>query len=178
MGRLNFRIGTKLGIAAGAGVLLVGGMLTNEMLGNQSIATISEHVINNYVNRDNAEAAEIAMARAELAAMEVRYARSDAQVDASLLVLREKLTAAATQLDAVAQRARREFLRDDYRETGTLVATYLNAGVELAAAEKTVIAAAPRGVDETAKAEDAKETSSIRASFRRRRKSAPASPSW
>ena len=157
MGRLNFRIGTKLGIAAGAGVLLVGGMLTNEMLGNQSIATISEHVINNYVNRDNAEAAEIAMARAELAAMEVRYARSDAQVDASLLVLREKLTAAATQLDAVAQRARREFLRDDYRETGTLVATYLNAGVELAAAEKTVIAAAPRGVDETAKAEDAKE---------------------
>jgi methyl-accepting chemotaxis protein len=157
MGRLNFRIGTKLGIAAGAGVLLVGGMLTNEMLGNQSIATISEHVINNYVNRDNAEAAEIAMARAELAAMEVRYARSDAQVDASLLVLREKLTAAATQLDAVAQRARREFLRDDYRETGTLVATYLNAGIELAAAEKTVIAAAPRGVDETAKAEDAKE---------------------
>jgi methyl-accepting chemotaxis protein len=157
MGRLNFRIGTKLGIAAGAGVLLVGGMLTNEMLGNQSIATISEHVINNYVNRDNAEAAEIAMARAELAAMEVRYARSDAQVDASLLVLREKLTAAATQLDGVAQRARRSFLRDDYRETGTLVATYLDAGIELAAAEKTVIAAAPRGVDETAKAEDAKE---------------------
>src|SRR5450631_3162074 len=99
MGRLNFRIGTKLGIAAGAGLLLIAGMLTNEMLGNQSIATSSEHVINNYVNRDNAEAAEIAMARAELAAMEVRYARSDAQVDASLLVLREKLTAAATQLD-------------------------------------------------------------------------------
>jgi methyl-accepting chemotaxis protein len=158
MGRLNFRIGTKLSIAAGTGVLLVGGMLINEMRGNQSIATISEHVINNYVNRNDAEAAEIAMARAELAAMEISHARTEAQVDAGLLVLREKLTAAATQLDATSQRARRAFLRDDYREAGTLVAAYLSAGTELAAAEKAVIAATARGKDDAAKAEDAKES--------------------
>ena len=35
MAQFNFRIGTKLGLTAGIGVILVGGMLANQVLGNQ-----------------------------------------------------------------------------------------------------------------------------------------------
>ena len=38
MAGFNFRIGTKLGITAGVSILLVGGMLASQLLGNQSIA--------------------------------------------------------------------------------------------------------------------------------------------
>ncbi len=158
MARFNFRIGTKLGLTAGIGVLLVGGMLTNEMVGNRSIATINGHLITNYVNRENAQSAEIAMGRAEIAATEIRHARSAEQVDAGLLALREQLAVAATQLEAATQRARRPFLKDAYREAGTFVATYLSAGTELAAAQKAVIAAALGSKDEAAKAKAAKES--------------------
>jgi hypothetical protein len=40
MARFNFRIGTKLGLTAGIGVVLVGGMLANQLVGNQSVATV------------------------------------------------------------------------------------------------------------------------------------------
>ncbi|MDB5631469.1 MAG: putative methyl-accepting chemotaxis receptor/sensory transducer [Tardiphaga sp.] len=38
MRKFHFRIGAKLGLTAGIGVVLVGGMLANEILGNQSVA--------------------------------------------------------------------------------------------------------------------------------------------
>ena len=40
MARFNFRIGTKLGLTAGIGVVLVAGMLVSRLLGNQSIALL------------------------------------------------------------------------------------------------------------------------------------------
>ena len=45
MAQLNFRIGAKLGLTAAIGVVLVGGMLANQLYGNQSIATTSGLVI-------------------------------------------------------------------------------------------------------------------------------------
>jgi hypothetical protein len=97
MARFNFRIGTKLGLTAGIGVILVGGMLTNQVLGNQSIATLSALVISNYSNRGNAQTADAAMARAELAALEISQARSVEQIDKSFPIFRENLTVAAAQ---------------------------------------------------------------------------------
>jgi hypothetical protein len=47
MAQLNFRIGAKLGLTAAIGVVLVGGMLANQLYGNQSIATTSGLVIAN-----------------------------------------------------------------------------------------------------------------------------------
>ena len=36
--RLNFRIGTKLAVSVGVGVVLVAGMILNQQLGNSSVA--------------------------------------------------------------------------------------------------------------------------------------------
>ena len=81
MGSFKFRIGTKLGIVTGISVLLVGGILTNQMLGNQSIAESNRLVIINYLNKGNAQSAQTAMARAQLAADEIGSAPSIGEVD-------------------------------------------------------------------------------------------------
>src|SRR3984893_12026488 len=157
MARFNFRIGTKLGLTAGIGVILVGGMLANQVLGNQSIATTSALVISNYSNRGNAQTADAAMARAELAAMEISQARSVEQIDKSFPIFRENLTVSAAQLEAARQRATRPPIIEGYRAAGASVGDYLTAGTELAAAQKLVLAAAS-GKDAASKAEDAKKS--------------------
>ncbi len=40
--RLNIRIGTKLAITVGIGVVLVGGMVANQQLGNSAVAEQAE----------------------------------------------------------------------------------------------------------------------------------------
>jgi methyl-accepting chemotaxis protein len=156
MARFNFRIGTKLGLTAAIGVVLVGGMLVNQLRGNHSIAESSASVIANYRNGGNAQTANIAMARAELAAMEIDQARSAQQIDASLPVFRENLAIAATQIDTARQRATRPPVIEGYRVIGALIGDYLTAGTELAAAQNLVLAAAFSGKDAAAKAEEAK----------------------
>src|ERR1700730_17752786 len=71
MARINFRIGTKLGLTAGIGVVLVAGMLANQLLGNQSIAILSGWVVINTSNNANAQAADSAILRAQLAVLDV-----------------------------------------------------------------------------------------------------------
>ena len=61
MARFNFRIGTKLGLTAGLGVVLVAGMLTNQLMGNQSITVLSRLVLINTSNKANAQAADSAI---------------------------------------------------------------------------------------------------------------------
>jgi methyl-accepting chemotaxis protein len=156
MARFDFRIGTKLGLTAGIGVILVGGMLANQLYGNQSITAISTLLISNYSNRGNAQTADTAMARAELAAMEISQARSLEQIDQSFPIFRENLTVAAAQLETARKRAARPPVIEGYRAAGAFVGDYLTAGTELAAAQKLVLTAS--GKDAAAKAEDAKKS--------------------
>ena len=81
MGGFKFRIGTKLGLTAGIGIILVGGILTNQMIGNRSIAESNRLVNINYLNKSNAQATQTAMARAQLAALEIGSAPSAGEVD-------------------------------------------------------------------------------------------------
>jgi hypothetical protein len=76
MARFNFRIGTKLGLTAGIGVVLVAGMLVSQLVGNQSIALLSGWVIINTSNKANSQATESAVLRAQLAALEISGATS------------------------------------------------------------------------------------------------------
>jgi methyl-accepting chemotaxis protein len=156
MARFDFRIGAKLGLTAGIGVILVGGMLANQLYGNQSITAISTLLISNYSNRGNAQTADTAMARAELAAMEISQARSLEQIDQSFPIFRENLTVAAAQLETARKRAARPPVIEGYRAAGAFVGDYLTAGTELAAAQKLVLTAP--GKDAAAKAEDAKKS--------------------
>ncbi|QQO18829.1 chemotaxis protein [Bradyrhizobium diazoefficiens] len=154
MGSFNFRIGTKLGIITGINVLLVGGILANQMLGNRSITESNRLVIINYLNKGNAQATQTAMARAQLAAFDMGSAASAGDVDRSLEILRTRAAEAGAEIDAATQRATRKVTQDSYRETKRFVEAYLNSATELAVAQKTLIGA-PAG-DAKAAAEKAK----------------------
>ena len=139
MARFNFRIGTKLGLTAGIGVVLVGGMLANQLVGSQSVATLSTLVISNYSNKSNAQTTDSAMMRAQLAVRDIAAARSPAEIDEGLRNFSAIATDAGAQIDAAAKRATRPHIIELYQGTKILIDGYLAMGSELAAAQKVVI---------------------------------------
>ena len=153
MAPFNLRIGTKLGIATGVSVLLVGGMLANQVLGSQSIAESNRLLIINYLNKGNAQSVQTAMARAQIAALEISSARSVARIDELLQTLRTSVADAGAQIDAATQRATRQATQDAYRDTRKFADAYLTHAIELAAAQKAVVDATADGA---VKAEAAK----------------------
>jgi methyl-accepting chemotaxis protein len=140
MAQFNFRIGTKLGLTAGLGVTLVAGMLANQLIGNQSITQLSQWVVVNDSNKANAQAAESAILRAQLAALEISGAPSADRLDKSAQVLRTNLAQAGAEIDAAEQRARRDEAKAMYREIRTFVEKSLAAGNDLATARAAVLA--------------------------------------
>jgi len=154
MARFSFRIGTKLGLTAAVGIVLVGGILTNQMLGNRSIAESNRLVIINYLNKGNAQSTQTAMARAQLAAVEIASAASIEEVDKNLELFRTDVAQAFAEIDAATERATRKVTQDAYRETKRFADAYLTSAVELAAAQKAVLGAPAGGAKaaaETAK---------------------------
>jgi methyl-accepting chemotaxis protein len=147
MTRFNFRIGTKLGITASVSILLVAGMLTNQLLGNQAVTESSRKVLINGSNKANAQAAETAMLRGQLAVRDIGVAISVEALDASARALLESTTDARTQTDAASQRATRQVMKDLYHEISKLIEGYAAAGAELAAAQKVSIGRAIAGRD-------------------------------
>jgi methyl-accepting chemotaxis protein len=145
MASFNLRIGAKLGIAAGVSVLLVGGMLANQVLGNQSVAESNRLLIINYLNKGNAQSVQTSMARAQIAALEISSAKSVEKIDELLQILRTNVTEAAAQIDAATQRATRQVTQDAYRDTRKFADAYLTNAIELAAAQKAVVGAAADG---------------------------------
>ncbi len=141
MARLNFRIGTKLGLTAGIGVALVGGMLANQLMSNQSIAELSRLVVINTSNKANAQAADSAMAHARLAAQEIGAAASADRMEKSLELLRQALVNAGTEIDAASVRARRPEAKELFRGIKTLIDKSAIAGADLAKAQTAVLAA-------------------------------------
>ena len=145
MASFNLRIGAKLGIAAGVSVLLVGGMLANQVLGNQSVAESNRLLIINYLNKGNAQSVQTSMARAQIAALEISSAKSVEKIDELLQILRTNVTEAAAQIDAATQRATRQVTQDAYRDTRKFADAYLTNAIELAAAQKAVVGATADG---------------------------------
>ena len=139
MGKLNFRIGAKLGLTAGIGVILVGGMLANEILGNQSISESSRLVIVNSSNKADSQSTDAAIARAEISTQEISWARGAAQIDKALENLRTHVGEAAARTDSAMERATRQVTKDAYKVTRGTIDSYLALGVELAELQNNVL---------------------------------------
>jgi methyl-accepting chemotaxis protein len=139
MRKLQLRIGTKLGLTAGIGVLLAGAMLANQIIGNQSIAESSSLVIVNTSNKADSQSADAAMARAEVSAQEIARARSAAQIDKALEDFRGQVMEAQARTDAATARATRQITKEAYKVTRVAIDGYLTIGAELAAQQKSVL---------------------------------------
>jgi methyl-accepting chemotaxis protein len=139
MGRFTFRIGAKLGLTASVGVVLVGGMLTNEWLGNETIAASSRFVLVNTSNKADSLGADGAIARVQVALQDVGTATSAARLESGLKIATDNLAKATAFIDAAEQRATREPTKDAYRAIKALLERYRTVATEFAAARKTAL---------------------------------------
>jgi methyl-accepting chemotaxis protein len=137
MARFNFRIATKLGLTAGIGVALVGGMLANQLHGNQLIAESSRSVSANYTNKSSAQAADSAMLRAQLAIREIGAAQSADELDEGLRTFRSSIATAGAEIEATGNRAKRPQIKELYQGIKALIDEYVVSATELAAAQKS-----------------------------------------
>jgi methyl-accepting chemotaxis protein len=140
MPSFRFRIGTKLGLTASAGVLLVGGMLGNQLVRNEQIADLSRLVVINTANKANAQGAELAVTRARLAMVEIGSASSADSLAKHLDVLRGSIASATTEMDAALERSKRAEAKELCREVKTLLDASLKAGSDLGQARGTAVA--------------------------------------
>jgi methyl-accepting chemotaxis protein len=136
----KFRIGTKLGLTASAGVLLVGGMLANQLVRNEQIVDLSRLVVINTANKANAQGAELAVTRARLAMSEIGSASSADGLTRHLDVLRGSIASATTEIDAALERSKRAEAKELCREVKIQLAASLKAGNDLGEVRATAIA--------------------------------------
>jgi methyl-accepting chemotaxis protein len=139
MASFKFRIGTKLGLTASAGVLLVGGMLGNQLIRNGQIAGLSELVVINTANKANAQGAELAVTRARLAVAEIGSAATADSLAKQMEVLRNSIANATTEIDAALVRSKRAEAKELCREVKVQLEASLKAGNELGEARGIAI---------------------------------------
>ncbi|WP_315723523.1 MULTISPECIES: methyl-accepting chemotaxis protein [unclassified Bradyrhizobium] len=136
----NFKIGTKLGTTAGIGVLLVAGMLANQIVGNQSIAELTRLAVINMANKSNAQGADAALLRAQLNQQEIARATTPDRLQASLQALQGNLAAAGSEVEAARQRATRAVAQQLYAEIRQFIDKSAAAGADFARARGEVLA--------------------------------------
>jgi methyl-accepting chemotaxis protein len=137
MRKFNFRIGTKLGIAAGLGVLLVGGMLVNQQVGNALIEKYALYVSLNYINKGTGQDATIALQRTYRAAARIELADSSEQLNQGNAELQPNMAEALKQLLINHERILRPQLKAIYWEAKLAGERYLAAANDLVAVQKT-----------------------------------------
>jgi methyl-accepting chemotaxis protein len=87
--RLNFRIGTKLAVSVGVGVVLVAGMILNQQLGNSSVARQAARGRSDQATATDLLHASVALQRMQIGTREIRLAISEREADEALAVLQD-----------------------------------------------------------------------------------------
>jgi signal transduction histidine kinase/DNA-binding response OmpR family regulator len=88
---MNIRIGTKLAITVGIGVVLVAGMIVNQQISNTSVARQTELARNESFVIADLLSASVALQRMQLGTREIRLAISEREADEALAGLRESM---------------------------------------------------------------------------------------
>src|SRR6478672_5683244 len=93
MAKFNFsakvRIGTKLGLSLGLGVLLVAGMIVSEQINSNIIEALVATADKQQASVNESTNTEVLMQKAQIAGRDLRMAQSAAQVDSLLVQLQQ-----------------------------------------------------------------------------------------
>jgi len=100
---MNIRIGTKLAITVGIGVVLVAGMVVNQQLSNTRVARQTELARNESFVIAELLSASVALQRMQIGAREIRLAISEREADQALAGLRESMGNAVGYVRAAIQ---------------------------------------------------------------------------
>ena len=150
MFNLKFRIGTKLGISAGLGVVLVAAMVVNQQMSGGSIA-----VANNTMRLEAEVAKKVVETKESVRAMQLatrgmRAAKTMDQVKTGLATLNAKHNALLAQLDAAMPLTSRPEDKDRLGRIRSLGEQYYGAASEIAMAVTTLLDAQARRIKDSA----------------------------
>ena len=130
--KLN-RIGNKLGLAGAVGILLAAGMVANQMVTEASIEQSSERAGRSQRVADNSLSAHIDLRKIQLAARDVRLARTPAEVEKTVADLQRFKASEAKELEAALTAAHGEETKERLQKIKSLMETFTGAVEVLAA---------------------------------------------
>jgi methyl-accepting chemotaxis protein len=137
--KLN-RIGYKLGLAGGIGVLLAMGMAVNQMATEATVSAVNDRASRSQRVSDAALAANLAMRQMELAGRNIRLSRAPAEVEKNLALLERLKATEASQLEAAQTSALKPETKERLQKIKSLMDRF-SAGVEeIAKAQTTLLA--------------------------------------
>src|SRR5258708_34455264 len=103
LARMNIRIGTKLAVTVGIGVVLVAGMIVNQQLSNTSVARQIELARDEQFVISDLLSASVALQRMQVGTREIRLAISEREADQALTGVRESMGNAVSYIQAAIQ---------------------------------------------------------------------------
>jgi methyl-accepting chemotaxis protein len=136
--KLN-RIGNKLGLAGAVGILLAAGMVANQMVTEASIEQSSERANRSQRVADNSLSAHIDLRKIQLAARDVRLARTPAEVDKTVADLQRYKASEAKELESAIAAAQGQDTRERLQKIKSLTEGFTAAVEDLAKAQITLL---------------------------------------
>ncbi len=137
---MNFNIGTKLGVSAGLGVLLVAAMLGNQQMSTGSITAFNAAAYSQQKTADEALAAGTAIRAMQVATRDMRLANTPDGIDQALTALRRYSGEAAGLMENAAARAVLPENRDRMKRVIALTGDYVTSVAAMGAAKKEEMA--------------------------------------
>ena len=132
----NMRIGTKLAITVGAGVLLVVAMILNQQLGNASVARQADRGRSDQAVATDLLHAGVALQRMQIGTREIRLAISEREADLALDALRKDENEAVSYLQSAYENCANEEIRAQLEKVLALTKDYDAAAEKMTAAKK------------------------------------------
>src|SRR5215813_3566644 len=109
--KLN-RIGNKLGLAGAIGVLLAAGMVANQMMSEAAVEAANGRVARSQRVIDSVLASQIQLRQMQVAARDIRLAKTSEEVDKGVADLQRLKGAQAKEVDAALAAAQLQATRD------------------------------------------------------------------
>src|ERR1700761_4709242 len=126
--KLN-RIGNKLGLAGGIGILLSLGMLANQMISEATVASASDRANRAQTVAEGVLAGRANMRQMQLSGRNIRLAKNAAVVDAAVADLHTAVAAEGSEIDEAVAAATKSDVRERLQKMQSLITKYI-AGIE------------------------------------------------
>ena len=137
--KLN-RIGYKLGLAGAIGVLLAVGMAANQMHTEVAVTGATERAGRSQKVADSSLSAQLDLRKMQLAARDIRLAKTAADVEKTVAELRRVKESEFKQLETALTTAQRQETKERLQKVKSLMEGFAAAVEDLAQAQSTLLA--------------------------------------
>ena len=139
MRKIRLRIGTKLGISAGLGIVLVAGMIVNDQLSTFAQSAADKEVATVKSVMLDALGARSAVQGSQLAMNQARYGRTTREIDRAVSALDSHGKAGNGYLDAAITKVTETEARERLAKIKARFADSLKAAAEIAGKQKQIV---------------------------------------